>query len=501
MKKRLILAALLSVGVLVGCGNTGSSSEPSSEAPSSEVSSEASSESSSEEAKINWGTAEAPLSIAEVAEICKNFTNDDHSKEKGYVTGVVKTAPTPNQYGSYEFYLEGGDINFQVYSAKLATGVSQPKIGDTIVVYGYFKKFYEKYEVAYIKSLNDSPSIISVVAGSTTPDTPDTPDTPVSAWGTQEAPLTVSQAMAAMSSASTDASTTFEAGFVTGNVESITYNSEYSNYTIYLNDGFQLYGATVNTGVDVPSVGDTVIASGTFKKHYKTCELDKGCKVVSTTHNNYAISLSVVDGNGTANAQLATVTGLAENALSGSTQTFTVVPSTGNKIGSVTVSGSVIEANQDGSYSFVVSSANAVKVEIVGENEAAPVVEELAVIAKQGVLNGKSISWTGTNVKVTNNQDKSTTAIRTQDADHHRIYAKSQVVVELTSGTEIKEVKFTCVSAGSYATVLSEGATAAGYTASVNGQTVTVSGITGTSITFNVSAQTRINSVAVTYKA
>ena len=306
--------------------------------------------------------------------------------------------------------------------------------------------------------------------------------------------------MAAMSSASTNESTTFEAGFVTGNVESVTYSSEYSNYTIYLNDGFQLYGATVETGVDVPSVGDTVIASGTFKKHYKTCELDKGCKVVSTTHNNYAISLSVVDGNGTANAQLATVTGLAENALSGSTQTFTVVPATGNKIGSVSVSGSVIEASQDGSYSFVVSSANAVKVEIVGENEAAPVVEELTIIANQGTLVEKSISWTGTNVKVTNNQDKSTSAIRTSDADHHRIYAKSQVVVELTSGTQIKEVKFNCVNA-SYATVLNDSAIAAGYSASINGLTVTVSGITGTSITFNVSAQTRITGVAVTYKA
>lgn len=527
MKKRLILAALLSVGVLVGCGNKNSSETPvSSETPSSEAvsseevssentSSESSSSSSSEETATvsGWGTLENPLTVAQVAEKLKDYPNDGYTTEMGYMTGVVKSIKdNREQYGNFDVELElpeGADYAGALfYWAKLDAGVSMPKVGDTVVGYGYFQKYHSsssgdiKYELAF--NNNTNPLVVKVIpgSGSSTPDTPDTPDTPTpSSWGTKQAPLTVSQAVSAMSSASSQASTPFEAGYVTGKVESLSYSTEYSNYTIYLNDGFQLYGATVETGVDVPSVGDTVVASGTFKRHYNTYELDRGCKVVSTTHNNYPISLSVVDGSGAANAQLATVTGLSENALSGSKQTFSVVPVTGQKIGSVSVGGTVLEAGQDGSYSFTVTSSNEVKVEIIGENEAAPVTEELTVIASQGTVNGKSISWTGTNFKVINNQDKSTSTIRTSDTDHHRVYANSQLVVELTSGTQIKEVTITCTSTGSYVENLSNGAKAAGYTVSSAGKLVTISGISGTSITFNVSAQTRINHVSITYVA
>ena len=129
----------------------------------------------------NYGTASSPLTIAEVKTICDGLSSGSYSAQKGYVTGVVKTEPTLNQHGSYEFYLEGGSTQFMVYSAKLASGISVPKIGDTIVVNGYFKIHNGIYEVAYISALNDSPYIISVNAsGTTTPDPTPTPnpDTP-----------------------------------------------------------------------------------------------------------------------------------------------------------------------------------------------------------------------------------------------------------------------------------------------------------------------------------
>lgn len=173
MNKRLILAALLSLGVLVGCGNTGASSSEPSQQPSETPSSEVSEAPSSEAQKSPYGTFENPLTPAEVAEICKDFENNAPSAEKGYVTGVIKDEPSENtKYSSWSFYLEAGSLQFQVFSAKLKSGLSTPKKGDTVVVYGYFTKFYEKYEVAYISSLNDSPEIQSIVAGTTTPDVP-----------------------------------------------------------------------------------------------------------------------------------------------------------------------------------------------------------------------------------------------------------------------------------------------------------------------------------------
>ena len=129
----------------------------------------------------NYGTASSPLTIAEVKTICDGLSSGSYSAQKGYVTGVVKTEPTLNSHGSYEFYLDGGNTEFMVYSAKLANGISVPKIGDTIVVNGYFKIHNGIYEVAYISALNDSPYIISVNAsGTTTPDPTPTPnpDTP-----------------------------------------------------------------------------------------------------------------------------------------------------------------------------------------------------------------------------------------------------------------------------------------------------------------------------------
>lgn len=130
---------------------------------------------------INYGSASSPLSIAQVKTICDGLSSGSYSAQKGYVTGVVKTEPTLNSHGSYEFYLDGGNTEFMVYSAKLANGISVPKIGDTIVVNGYFKIHNGIYEVAYISALNDSPYIISVNAsGTTTPDPTPTPnpDTP-----------------------------------------------------------------------------------------------------------------------------------------------------------------------------------------------------------------------------------------------------------------------------------------------------------------------------------
>ena len=132
---------------------------------------------------------------------------------------------------------------------------------------------------------------------------------------------------------------------------------------------------------------------------------------------------------------------------------------------------------------------------------AAPVekTETMSIIANQGTTGTNTISWTSGDVTFTNT--KGSTAIRTSDSDHFRVYANSQVVISAGGGT-ISQVVITCTS-GTYAGVMQTSLANAGYTVSVSGSVVTVdlSSAPVAEITFTASAQTRLNKIAVTYTA
>ena len=119
------------------------------------------------------------------------------------------------------------------------------------------------------------------------------------------------------------------------------------------------------------------------------------------------------------------------------------------------------------------------------------------IYANKGTLANKVITWTGDNFTVSNAQASSSTAIRTSDSDHFRVYANSQLTITATNGT-LTKVVITCTS-GSYATAMKTSATNAGYTATVSGSVVTITVNNEQSITFTASAQTRLNEVEVTY--
>lgn len=195
MKKRLILAALLSVGVLVGCGNKNSSETPvSSETPSSEtvsseeVSSEnTSSEVSSEEAEVvGWGTEAAPLTVAQAIEKMKDWTGTEWSETEGYVTGKIVSI-SKSSYGDYNAVLESsltGKETFEIYGAYINNGVVEPVAGSTVTVKGHFTKYVQtdkdsgeptgvvKYEIAFSKSNSYRPYIIASDAVATEPEKP-----------------------------------------------------------------------------------------------------------------------------------------------------------------------------------------------------------------------------------------------------------------------------------------------------------------------------------------
>ena len=120
----------------------------------------------------------------------------------------------------------------------------------------------------------------------------------------------------------------------------------------------------------------------------------------------------------------------------------------------------------------------------------------MSIYANTGTLSGKSISWNSGVITFTNNQASSSTAIRTSDSDHYRIYQKSSVEIAC-SGGNITKVVVTCTSS-TYATAFKN---SVGNTATVSGSTVTITPTTPTDVISIASftAQSRINQIVVTY--
>ena len=131
-----------------------------------------------------------------------------------------------------------------------------------------------------------------------------------------------------------------------------------------------------------------------------------------------------------------------------------------------------------------------------GQGDTTPVDETLSIIANKGTMSGtSSISWSGTYFICTN--EKGSTAIRTSDSDHYRVYAKSTLRFTAKNSKKISKVVITCTSSD-YANVFSS-STITGGTVSVSGSVVTITAAGSVSeISIIASAQTRINKVVAT---
>ena len=135
--------------------------------------------------------------------------------------------------------------------------------------------------------------------------------------------------------------------------------------------------------------------------------------------------------------------------------------------------------------------------EYVDPSAPQPTTITMNIFANKGNVNGKSISWTQDEFTCTNEQGSSSTAIRTSDSDHYRVYQNSTLKFT-ASAKKISKVVVTCTSS-SYATVLKTSAGNAGYTATVNGSDVTITCASAVAeISMKASAQTRIKKVVAT---
>ena len=138
-----------------------------------------------------------------------------------------------------------------------------------------------------------------------------------------------------------------------------------------------------------------------------------------------------------------------------------------------------------------------------GENLNAPVLEEtFNIAANAGTLSdeNKTITWTSDNFNFVGKQASSSTAIRTSDTDHFRIYASSTFSISGNNGQTITKIVIT-VTESKYASVLEASLQNAGATVTTNGTVVTIELGGAESVDFVASAQFRVKSFTISYKA
>ena len=179
--------------------------------------------------------------------------------------------------------------------------------------------------------------------------------------------------------------------------------TQYGSYTTVITDGtntLEIYSAYVKEGVNVPCVGDTIVAYGHSKVHNGTNELTGGGGYeypvyLSATHNTYNVTSLVVDTEDSPVADVVTFTNLPTTITSGTPAEFTISIAEGYKE-EIIVSGGILTENSNG---YVLNAYSDATIKIVltpmqeGEKEYEYVFE-----AKQFSANGtlalNDVNWT-----------------------------------------------------------------------------------------------------------
>ena len=152
------------------------------------------------------------------------------------------------------------------------------------------------------------------------------------------------------------------------------------------------------------------------------------------------------------------------------------------------------------SFSHYLVTVEAVEGEEPGDEPTQETTESLEIFGTTGTLasDSLSISWEGTNVKFVTEKASSSTAIRTSDADHFRVYQGTKTTISCLDGSAITKVVIT-TTGSSYATALAN-STVTGGTATADGTIVTiVAESDATAIVITEGAQWRLSKVELTY--
>ena len=128
---------------------------------------------------------------------------------------------------------------------------------------------------------------------------------------------------------------------------------------------------------------------------------------------------------------------------------------------------------------------------------AADPTETMNIFGSTGVKasDSSSISWTGEHFTFTNNKASSSTAIRTSDNDHYRVYTKSTCTLSANNGELISKVVITSTGSGYVS-----GCSPTSGTKTTNGTTITITFTEAvTEVAINSTAQWRLKKIVVTY--
>ena len=151
------------------------------------------------------------------------------------------------------------------------------------------------------------------------------------------------------------------------------------------------------------------------------------------------------------------------------------------------------------SFSYYLVTVEAVEGEEPGDEPTQETTESLDIFGATGTLasDSLSISWEGTNIKFVTEKSSSTTAIRTSDADHFRVYQGTKTTISCLDGSVITKVVIT-VNGGSKYIPAAE--SVENGTATIEGTIVTiVANSNAKEIIINGLAQWRLSKIEVTY--
>lgn len=316
--------------------------------------------------------------------------------------------------------------------------------------------------------------------------------------------------------ASTNLSYTDGNVYLTGIVTSYSWSTQYSNGSITLHSekgyDIELYRFKWADGVAQPEgslVGHTVTAYGNASSYNGTYELNSGCLVTSYsespvtgyfTLDNDSVSVSAGSTANVVATYADTTTTTAFTAVSNDESIATVsvgelasgaatIAVTGVAAGETTIT---VSSGEDWyqTLDVTITAAGISTVEISTPSTSFTSADGIATL-------------TSGDVTITIAKNSSSTAIRTSDTDHIRVYALYSITVSVASGN-ITKIEFATKGAD-YATALAGYAFDEGVTAVADGTVVTATldgaGSVSCTNTATSSAQTRITGITVTYAA
>lgn len=230
----------------------------------------------------------------------------------------------------------------------------------------------------------------------------------VNPWGTEEEPISADEAIELMSQWGTTVKWSNVQGYVTGVVKSVgPYydNDDIYEITLETTTGlFKVFGAKLSSGVQLPVVGDTIVAKGyytiyvkngnvTYEMAYNKNANKTYAYIVSTARPTFDVELSVEDTNGQITNSV-TVEGLEESYVIDTKVEFTITNEQ-NYILIVTLN-DVELAPVEGTYSFTITEATSVKVIVVEGDVNA---ESITIEGETTVeLDQKTLTLVGTTV-------------------------------------------------------------------------------------------------------